>query len=156
MVSSKLYLQSLPFRWKAHTLSSSFDRALPLANMSARKNGTQDEVVLICRLLLRNAFKMDPKYRMTWTHMCQAARKDAQYDCTSTSKALRVTKMPGLQHLSTPDISSSAFRLPIQSLSFVATKMLKKFDVKLRRVGRRNLNVSHAKDFLSQLKYTPL
>lgn len=120
--------------------------------MFGSMQGTHDEVARIRRLLLNNSFKMDSIYRVTWENMSDAEAKDAQYHCTITSKMLHATKIASFTALYSPKISAPSLILSIPSLAFVAIKIYKTFDMKLRKLGRRNLNRSHVHDWVAYVE----
>lgn len=112
--------------------------------MTARKEGSFEEMRCIRSLLSRDNFKTQGKYRGTWAAMCTAAAKDAIYYCTLITKVLRKIKIPAMTVLDITDICYPQFYLSIPSLAYVMTKMYKTFEVKLGTCARRALNQSHA------------
>lgn len=115
--------------------------------MPAKKEGTTEEKAKIIQLLKDDSFKMVQVYRPVWSRMCNSAAKDAAYHSNLTSKKLAKSNIAGLMDLTIPDYTLPSFRLSIPSLAFVYMKIYKTFDIKLAKIGRGNINLSHAQDW---------
>lgn len=83
--------------------------------------------------------------------MFNAAAADAHYHCTHIRKTLTQSKVTGLTDIPLPEFSKDEnTELSIPSISFVVTKILKTFDVKLAKGGRA-FNASHCHDWIREI-----
>lgn len=105
--------------------------------MDASKKGSSSERTAIRELLQDDDFTKLVRYQKTWTSMFNSAAGDAQYHCKLIAKTLRKSSFEGVKNLSLPFFRADVdYNLPIPSLAFVVTKILKTLDLKLGNGAR--------------------